>query len=112
MLSDEPLFDDLSDLAGFLRLIGNPLRLKILFHLLEEPCCVCELAEALHQRQPCISQHLMLLRHIGLVDSQHDSKKRLYYISSDKLKHCLEYMKKSWLSTNAILVSSENDYED
>ena len=112
MPSNEPLFDNLTDLAGFLRLIGNPLRLTILFHLLEEPCCVCELAETLNQRQPCISQHLMLLRHMGLVDSQHDGWKRLYYISSEKLKHCLEYMKKNWLSTDEIIVSPGNHHAD
>lgn len=112
MPSSGPLFDDLSDLAGFLRLIGNPLRLTILFHLLKEPRCVCELADTLNQRQPCISQHLMLLRHIGLVDSQHDSKKRLYYISSEKMKHCLDYMQKNWLSTDEIFVSSGNHHAD
>lgn len=112
MQSNEPLFDDLSDLAEFLRLIGNPLRLQILFHLLEQPCCVCELAETLKQRQPCISQHLMLLRHMGLVDSQHDDWKRIYYISSEKLKHCLDYMQKNWLSTSDIFVTSGNHHAD
>lgn len=107
----EPIFSNIYDLAGFLRLLGNPIRLAILFDLLKGPCCVCELAEKLEQRQPCISQHLMSLREMGLVDSHHEGWKRSYYISSEKLKHCLEYMQASWLSTNDIIISSKSKNE-
>lgn len=111
MQSKEPIFSNINDLAGFLRLIGNPLRLQILFYLLKEPCCVCELAEKLEQRQPCISQHLMLLRKMGMVNSCHEGWKRSYYLSSEKWIHCLEYMQVNWLFTNEILVSSKKNGE-
>ncbi len=109
MQSTEPIFDNTTDLASFLRLLGNPLRLAILFYLLKEPCCVCELAEKLGQRQPCISQHLMLLRKMHLVDSRHEGWKRLYLLTSEKLKHCLEYMQANWLSESEILVYSKEE---
>lgn len=106
MQTREPSFNDLDELAGFLRLIGNPLRLEILFCLLQEPCCVCELAQKLNQRQPCISQHLMLLRKMGLVSTHKEGWNHLYFISSEKLKHCLVYMQTSWLSANKTLIST------
>jgi len=112
MQSIEPIFSNIKDMAGFLRLIGNPLRLQILFFLLKEPRCVCELAEKLEQKQPCISQHLMLLRKMSLVDSHHDGWKRSYYISSEKLKHCLEYMQTSWLSVGETDISSKRKNGD
>lgn len=51
-----------AELASLLQVIANPLRLEILFCLLERPRCVCELAEEFNCRQPNISQNLMRLR--------------------------------------------------
>jgi ArsR family transcriptional regulator len=53
--------------AGLLHIIGHPVRLQILDALTDGPACVCELIVRTGRRQACISQHLMLLRQVGLV---------------------------------------------
>ncbi len=109
---DEPKFNNLNELAGFLRIIGNQQRLRILFRLLNGPCCVCDLTKYLNRRQPCISQHLMVLRQAGLISSERQGWKRLNFISSEKLKHCLIYMQTSWLTSGEILIKSGLDEND
>lgn len=49
---------------------------------------------------------------MGLVNSHHEGLKRSYYISSEKLKHCLEYMQVSWLNTNETIISSKSKKDD
>lgn len=106
MLGD-PIPDEVNSLARFLHVIGNPVRLEILFCLLDQPYCVCELSTRLNKRQPCISQHLMVLRREELVQSQHEGWKRYYFIPSEWIKDCLGYMRAHWPGTGASLKSSE-----
>jgi len=97
---------DMDNLASFLQLIGNPLRLEILFCLLERPCCVCELTSKLHQRQPCISQHLMRLRQAGLVISQREGWSKYYSIPSQSVKKYLFCLQKNWQDQDEIISPS------
>ncbi|MEJ5314525.1 helix-turn-helix transcriptional regulator [Anaerolinea thermophila] len=87
---------DIADLARFLQMIGNPLRLEILFCLLEQPCCVCELSSKLNHRQPCISQHLMRLRQAGLVNAKREGWKKYYFIPSPGVKKYLLCLQENW----------------
>lgn len=52
---------------NFLRLLGDPTRLKLLKLLLREELCVCELVELLQITQPAISQHVAKMKLLGLV---------------------------------------------
>lgn len=87
---------NMANLARFLQIIGNPLRLEILFCLLERPCCVCELSSKLNHRQPCISQHLMRLRRAGLVSAQREGWNKYYSIPSPNIKKYLLCLQKNW----------------
>jgi DNA-binding transcriptional ArsR family regulator len=53
--------------AELLKALAHPMRLRILDILGQEESCVCHLTAVLEQRQPYVSQHLMLLREAGLV---------------------------------------------
>jgi ArsR family transcriptional regulator len=108
----DPIPDDVNHLARFLRVVGNPVRLEILFYLHDQPQCVCELSEKLHKRQPCISQHLMLLRREGFVQSRHEGWKRYYFIPSEKIKFCLSYMRTHWSGSGELSFSSEIPKDD
>ena len=59
-------------LAGRLKALADPTRLRMLELLVErpEPLCVCEFTTYFPQRQPTISHHLKLLRTAGLVNSE------------------------------------------
>lgn len=58
--------------ADVLRALGHPDRLRITQALAAREVCVCELVDQLGMRQPAISQHLAVLRQVGLVKSRRD----------------------------------------
>jgi len=53
--------------ANLMKALSHPVRLHILDLLAQGEACVCHLTAALRQRQPYISQQLMILREAGLV---------------------------------------------
>jgi ArsR family transcriptional regulator len=59
-------------LAGQLKAIADPTRLRILDLLAQQPdpLCVCDLTPQFPQNQPTISHHLKLLRDARLVDTE------------------------------------------
>lgn len=60
-----------------LKALAQPVRLKILRILKSGPTCVCDLMVMTGQRQPYISQQLMVLKQAGLVDFQSDGQKKI-----------------------------------
>jgi ArsR family transcriptional regulator len=63
---------DLSSLAGQLKVMAEPKRLRILHMLMEGVQCNCELGDALDMAPNLISHHLRVLREAGLVDVERD----------------------------------------
>jgi ArsR family transcriptional regulator len=59
-------------LAGLLKALGDPTRLRLLDLLAQQPAplCVCDLTPQFTQNQPTISHHLKLLREAGLIDTE------------------------------------------
>jgi len=68
-------YDIQSDL---LKALSHPTRLAILDILRDGEQCVCHMEATLQLRQAYISQHLMVLKQAGLVDSRRDGL-NLYY---------------------------------
>ena len=68
---DQPL-TDLTSLAGQLKVLAEPKRLRILHMLMEGVQCNCELGDALDMAPNLISHHLRVLREAGLVDVERD----------------------------------------
>jgi ArsR family transcriptional regulator len=63
---------NLISLAGQLKVLTEPKRLRILHMLMEGVQCNCELGEALGMAANLISYHLRVLREAGLVDVERD----------------------------------------
>ena len=57
-------------LAAVLKVVANPVRLRILMLLAAEQLCVCHLQDALGVRQTLTSHHLRALRDAGLVETE------------------------------------------
>ena len=66
----------MSDLAKLLKALSDPTRAEILDHLSREALCVGALADRLDITPSAVSQHLRVLREIGLVDGD----KRGYWV--------------------------------
>jgi ArsR family transcriptional regulator len=77
---------ELENVAELLKIIGHPIRLKILQLLKQNgELCVCELLPLLEVSQPNLSQHLSILRLSGLVENNKVGNTIRYRLSDNKL---------------------------
>jgi DNA-binding transcriptional ArsR family regulator len=68
----------LAEAAQLLKALGNEQRLLVLCHLLDGPLSVGELNQRLALSQSALSQHLALLRELGLVATRREAQ-TIYY---------------------------------
>ena len=69
--------------SQILSVLGNSFRVQIAIALGGQEACVCHLEQLLKKRQAFISQHLMVMRDAGLLDTRREGK-YIYYRLSDK----------------------------
>lgn len=67
--------------AAIFRALGDPQRLRLLIMLEARACCVSELAEALDEPLPAISQRLRVLKSERIVSSRRDGKHVFYRLA-------------------------------
>lgn len=76
---------DVRDAVRVAALCGEPVRAGILAILRDGPHCVCEMAQALGERENNVSNHLARLRGAGLVRaSRHGFDARWVYYERDE----------------------------
>ncbi|MDE5421026.1 metalloregulator ArsR/SmtB family transcription factor [Ancylomarina sp. DW003] len=63
-----------------LSLIGNEVRLKILWLLQQDELCVCDLSDILNMTIPAVSQHLRKLKDLEMVDFRREGKTLYYFL--------------------------------
>jgi len=82
-----------------LKVIANPVRIRIIEELVKGVKCVSDFEEFLALRQPNISQHLSLLRHYGIIDYYVDGRLRCYFLVNPLIPDVLELLKKDYCET-------------
>ena len=70
-----------NSIAEYLKVLGSPIRIQILFSIGYGEACVCHLVASLGKRQAYISQHLMVLRDAGILDTRRDGKYIFYRVA-------------------------------
>lgn len=75
---------DLERVAVQFRLLGEPMRLKILQALCVKPLTVGEIVDVTGATQPNISKHLLLLASAGMITRKKDGQ-FVYYAMSNPL---------------------------
>jgi ArsR family transcriptional regulator len=75
---------ELGHLAGRFKLLGEPMRLKILQSVCHAPRTVSEIVKATGSTQANVSKHLALLAAAGILEREKDGQ-RVYYGMKDKL---------------------------
>jgi DNA-binding transcriptional ArsR family regulator len=83
----------MEDLAGTLRVLADPTRLRLLETLLEGDATVSELAACLDLPQPRVSAHLAPLRGAGLVEVQADGRQRAYHVDEERISSLLDALR-------------------
>ena len=86
-------------IAEYLKVLGSPIRIQILFNIGYGEACVCHLEALLKKRQAYISQHLMVLRDAGILETRRDGK-YIYYRVADKNLFDLFYSAADILNIN------------
>lgn len=70
-------------LANGLSLVGNSVRLKILYLFFEEErLCVCDLSDILGMNISAISQHLRKMKDRGLLETEREAQTIYYSLTS------------------------------
>ncbi len=72
------------------KLLGNPVRLRILLALREKPRCVAELMRVTGRSQANVSQHLMVLRAAGMVAADREGMRVVYRLRDRKIDDLLD----------------------
>ncbi|NJC86750.1 ArsR/SmtB family transcription factor [Planosporangium mesophilum] len=69
-----------------IRMLADPLRLRIIELLADGPACVCHLVEDTGAKQPNISNHLRALRGAGLVVAEPHGRFTYYRLLPDAVE--------------------------
>ena len=72
--------------AQILKALGHPLRLKMVFMLLKDECCVTDVTNALQIPQSTSSQHLGVLKNAGVVSPVKYGTRTCYFVQSEVVK--------------------------
>lgn len=89
--------DEYQALAGTFQALSDPSRAKIVYSLLEQELCTCDLAAIVGVSESAVSQHLNVLRRLRLVRSRREGK-IVYHTLDDShirtlLSVCLEHVR-------------------
>jgi ArsR family transcriptional regulator, arsenate/arsenite/antimonite-responsive transcriptional repressor len=82
-------------LAGALKVLADPARLRILSLIQAQPsgeACVCHLTDPLALSQPTVSHHLKVLFNAGLVERDQRGSWVYYRINPDQLRSLRELL--------------------
>jgi len=74
---------ELEQRANLLKVVSEPVRLRILSILREKEVCVCVLVSLLKMKHSTLSYHLKLLKRAGLVESSREGGFQVYSLTSE-----------------------------
>jgi len=95
--------------AEMLKALAHPTRVGILEYLKGGERCVCEIIEHLNIEQSNVSQHLAILKRLGLVSFRRDGLKMIYRVKHKEvfaILHLLESMVTAQARETAAMLES------
>lgn len=78
-------------LSDFFKLLGDNTRIKILYSLLKNELCVCDIASLLKMTVSAISHQLKLLREANLVKTRREGKSIFYSLADEHVSKIIEF---------------------
>lgn len=76
--------------AEILKVLGHPVRLKIVAGLMSQSCNVKKIWECLELPQATVSQHLALLKNKGIIEGRRDGVEVFYQVTSKESRKIVE----------------------
>ncbi len=86
----------MANAADMMTALGDPTRQAILDRLSDGPRPVGELAAELPVSRPAVSQHLKVLKEVGLVLDRQEGTRRLYQVDPAGLAVLRSYLDQFW----------------
>ncbi|MBN1685052.1 MAG: winged helix-turn-helix transcriptional regulator [Spirochaetales bacterium] len=80
-----PIEEVLQDLSDFLKVFGDPTRIRILFLLRDRELCVQDICAVLNMQQAAISHQLKLLRQARLARYRREGKMVFYTLNDNHI---------------------------
>ena len=94
----QPISDPLAEsIAGRIRVLGQPLRIRLIDQLRDGAAAVHELCDAVGGVQQNVSQHLAILHQAGIVDRRKVGTRVVYELSD---RHALDLISAARASLN------------
>ena len=98
-----------------LGVLAEPTRLAIFELLAEQPLPVGELAARLPVSRPAVSQHLKVLKDVGLVVDRPEGTRRLYLVDPAGVAELRAYLERFWslaLTSFKAVVEAQEESND
>ncbi len=96
---------DFENAAELLKIMGHPTRLRILMYLKSENKCVKNIWESLSLPQANVSQHLILMKNKGILDSERKGSQICYFLNNENVQSILNFLE---ASTDLVNPASSN----
>ena len=74
--------------------LADPTRLKILECIKNGEKCICKIIPYTGKSQPCVSQHLKVMKHAGIIDERKDGTRIMIKTSNDEIFKIVDQVKK------------------
>ncbi|WP_457678515.1 ArsR/SmtB family transcription factor [Thermovibrio sp.] len=84
--------EELLKKAELLKVLGHPERLAIAILTLNREMCVKELVKVLEISQPKVSQHVGIMKELGILSFRKEGTKVLYKVNSEVVKEIVELL--------------------
>ena len=81
--------------------LGDPTRFAIFERLERGPLAVVQIAKGLPVSRPAVSQHLKVLKDVGLIRDQKAGNRRIYRIDPEGVAGLRDYFQQFWGETLA-----------
>lgn len=106
-VSDQ-ISSDANSIAEAMKALGHPSRIEIIRQLaIRDRCCSGDICNCMPLAQSTVSQHIDLLKSVGLVDWQQQGNRSMYTLNRQKLTHLATLISELADSPSALEVSSE-----
>ena len=86
----------MTNATAMLTALGDPTRQAIFERLTDGPLAVGQLADVLPISRPAVSQHLKVLKEVGLVTDRQEGTRRLYSVDPDGLARLRAHLDGFW----------------
>jgi ArsR family transcriptional regulator len=87
---EEVLKEELLEKAELLKVLGHPERLAIALLVYEQEMCVKDLVSILGISQPKVSQHVGLMKELGILSFRKEGTKVLYRLNNEVVREIID----------------------